>query len=123
MIGDIYHIKFIIPNIGEAKGEMIRIRGPHLTELIARELPINSRGLKREDLFLIPINVLYAIEKPTNSAKKGDIIFEPQSKAIIVLLEDKKFETKIANLGSIVRNLKIFENLTHSTGIRIEIIN
>jgi hypothetical protein len=123
MIGDIYHIKFIIPNVGEAEGEMIRIRGPHLTELIARELPINSRGLKREDLFLIPVNVLYAIEKPTNIGKKGDIIFEPQSKAIIVLLNEKRFDTKVANLGSIVKNLKIFEKLTHSAGIRIEMLN
>ena len=123
MIGDIYKIKFILPNIGEAEGELIRIRGPHLTELINRELPINSRGLKRENLFLIPVNFIYAIEKPTTSAKRGDIIFEPKSKALIIILEDRKFDSKIAQLGSIVKNLKIFDKLSHSSGVRIESIS
>jgi hypothetical protein len=120
MIGDIYKIKFILPNIGEAEGELIRIRGPHLTELINRELPINSRGLKREKLFVIPVNFIYAIEKPTTAAKRGDIVFEPKSKALIIVLEDRKFDSKIAQLGSIVKNLKIFDKLTQSSGVRIE---
>jgi len=123
MIGDIYNIKFIIPKVGEAEGELIRIRGPHLTELINRELPINSRGLKRESLFLIPVNFIYAIEKPTTSAKRGDIVFEPKSKAIIIILEDRKFDSKIAVLGSVVKNLKVFDKLTQSTGVRIESLN
>jgi hypothetical protein len=123
MIGDIYNIKFILPNIGEAEGELIRIRGPHLTELINRELPINSRGLKRENLFLIPVNFIYAIEKPATVAKRGDIIFEPKSKAIIIILEDLKFDSKIAVLGTVVKNLKIFDKLTQSTGVRIESLN
>ena len=123
MIGDIYNIKFILPNIGEAEGELIRIKGPHLTEHINRELPINSRGLKRENLFFIPVNFIYAIEKPTITAKRGDIVFEPKSKAIIILTEDRKFDSKIAVIGSIVKNLKIFDKLTQSTGVRIESLN
>ena len=123
MLGDIYNIKFILPNIGEAEGELIRIKGPHLTELINRELPINSRGLKRENLFFIPVNFIYAIEKPTTAAKRGDIVFEPKSKAIIIILEDRKFDSKIAVLGSITKNLKCFDKLTQSTGVRIESLN
>ena len=123
MIGDIYNIKFILPNIGEAEGELIRIKGPHLTELMNRELPINSRGLKREDLFLIPVSFIYAVEKPTNTAKRGDIVFEPKSRAIIVILADRKFDSKIAVIGSVVKNLKIFDKLTQSSGVRIESLN
>jgi hypothetical protein len=119
MIGDIYSIKFIIPNIGEAEGELIRIRGPHLTELISKSLPINSRGLIRDGMFVIPINVLYAAEKPTNSGKRGDIVYEPNSKAIIILLKDKKFDKKIANIGSISKKLDILDKLQQSSGVRI----
>ena len=119
MLGDIYNIKFIIPNRGEAEGELIRIKGPHLTELISNSLPINSRGLLREDMFVIPINVLYATEKPTNSGKRGDIVYEPNSKAIIILISDKKFDRKIANIGSISKNLELFDNLKQSLGVRI----
>ena len=120
MLGDIYKIKFILPNIGESLGELIRIKGPHLTELINRNLPINSRGLKREDMFFIPIDVLYAAEKPTITGNRGDIVYEPKAKALIVLVNDKKFDTKIANIGSITKNLEIFENLRMSSGVRIE---
>ncbi|MCG3215298.1 MAG: hypothetical protein KAS63_01140 [Candidatus Heimdallarchaeota archaeon] len=120
MIADIYKIRFILPNIGESEGELIRIRGPHLTELINRNLPINSRGLKREDLFFIPIDVLYAVEKPTNAGKRGDLIFEPKAKALIILLAEKKFDTKVANIGSMTNNLEIYDKLKMSSGVRIE---
>lgn len=123
MIGDIYKIKFILPNIGEAEGELIRISGPHLTEKINRNLPINSRGLKREDMFVIPINVLYAVEKPTNVGKRGDIVYEPNSQALIIILEERRFDSKIANLGAIKKNIKIFDNLKMSSGVRLEAIS
>ena len=119
MIGDIYNIKFIIPNIGEAEGELTRIKGPHLTELIFKNLPIDSRGLVRDGMFVIPINVLYAAEKPTNSGKRGDIVYEPNSKALIVLLADKKFDKKIANIGSITKKIDVFDKLQQSSGVRI----
>ncbi|MHA1223026.1 MAG: hypothetical protein ACTSSG_07925 [Candidatus Heimdallarchaeaceae archaeon] len=120
MLGDIYNIQFILPNIGKVEGELVRIKGPHLTELINQNLPINARGLKREDMFIIPINVLYAVEKPVRSGSRGDIIYEPNSKSIIVLTQEKQFDTKVANIGSITKNLQIFDELKVSSGVRIE---
>lgn len=120
MSGDIYKIKFTFPNIGEAIGELVRIKGPHLTEIFNRNLPVTSRGLKREDLFVIPVNFLYAIEKPTSLGKKGDIIFDAKSKAVIILLADKKFDTKVANIGRITKGMKIVEKIERSSGVRIE---
>ena len=122
MLGDKYPIKFILPGIGEAQGELIRIKGPHLTEIIFRNLPLNSRGLKRDGLFIMPTSVLYAIEKPVINGKKGDICYDSKSKAIIILLAEKTFESKIANIGSITKNFKIFENLKMSIGVRIEAV-
>ena len=74
-------------------------------------------------LFNSAVNFIYAIEKPTTAAKRGDIVFEPKSKAIIIILEDRKFDSKIAVLGSITKNLKCFDKLTQSTGVRIESLN
>ncbi len=120
MIGDIYRIKFILPGKGDAEGELIRIKGPHLTELINRNLPITSRGLKREGMFVIPTQVLYAIEKPKETGKKGEIAYDSKAKAIIVLLSDQRFDSKMAVIGAITKNLKIIEKLQTSTGVRIE---
>ena len=105
--------------MGETEGELIRIKGPHLTELIYKSLPINSRGLVRDDMFVIPINVLYAAEKPTNAGRRGEIVYEPNSKALIILLAEKKFDKKIANIGSIKKNLEILDKLQQSSGVRI----
>jgi hypothetical protein len=121
MIGDRYSIKFIIPGKGEAIGELVRIKGPHLTEIINRNLPINSRGLVREGMFVIPTNVLYTIEKPVSLGKKGDIVYDSKAKAIIILLEEKRFDSKMANIGEITKGLKIFESLKMSSGVRIEV--
>ncbi|MHA1399744.1 MAG: hypothetical protein ACTSQE_05320 [Candidatus Heimdallarchaeaceae archaeon] len=115
-----YRIKFIIPNLGEAEGELIRIKGPHLTEQFMRILPINSRGLKREQLFIIPINAQYTVEKPTLKGNKGDIIYDPQSKSLLILLDSKSFGFRVANVGKIVKNLELFEKLSISSGVRIE---
>lgn len=121
MIGDRYSIKFTIPDKGEVLGELVRIKGPHLTELINRNLPINSRGLLREGMFIIPTNVLYTIEKPVNLGKKGDIVYDSKAKAIIILLEEKRFDSKMANIGEITKGLKVFESLKMSSGVRIEV--
>jgi hypothetical protein len=120
MIGDVYKIKFTIPGMGEAEGELVRIKGPHLTERINRSLPITSRGLKRGDMFVIPTQVLYAIEKPRDLGKKGEIAYDSKAKAIIILLADQRFESKMAVIGSITKNLKTFENLKSSAGVKID---
>ncbi len=120
MIGDVYKIKFTIPGMEDVEGELVRIKGPHLTEIINRSLPITSRGLKRGDMFVIPTEVLYAIEKPREFGKKGEIAYDSQAKAIIILLADQNFDSKMAVIGSVTKNLKTFENLKTSAGVKIE---
>ncbi|MCK5303786.1 MAG: hypothetical protein KAJ72_00945 [Candidatus Heimdallarchaeota archaeon] len=122
MTGELYKIKFIFPNKGESEGELIRVKGPHLTEIFNRNLPLNSRALKRENLLFIPVTFYYAAEKPGISGKKGDIIFDPHSKAVVILLADTKFDLKVANIGSITKNMKLIEKIESSSGVRIESI-
>ncbi|MBY9000519.1 MAG: hypothetical protein KGD64_06360 [Candidatus Heimdallarchaeota archaeon] len=122
MTGDLYKIKFIFPNMGDAEGELIRVKGPHLTEIFNRSLPVNSRGLKRGDLFVIPVSFYYAAEKPLKIGKKGDIVFDPLAKAVIILLAETRFDLKVAVIGSITKNMKIIEKIERSSGVRIESI-
>ena len=122
MTGELYKIKFIFPNMGNAEGELIRVKGPHLTEIFNRNLPLNSRGLRRENLFVIPVTFYYAAEKPMKIGKKGDIIFDPRAKAVIILLAETRFDLKIAVIGSITKNMKVIEKIERSSGVRIESI-
>ncbi len=122
MTGELYKIKFIFPNKGESEGELIRVKGPHLTEIFNRNLPVNSRALKRENLFIIPVTFYYTAEKPVSLGKKGDIIFDPRSKAVVILLADTRFDLKVANIGFITKNMKLIEKIERSSGVRIESI-
>ena len=106
--------------MGEIRGELHRIRGPHLTEMIYASLPITTRCLKRGDLLVIPINILYSVEKPEYSASQGDIVYEPNSKSLIIPLRSTTFDNKVARIGKIVNNFPLFEQLKGSTGIRLE---
>jgi len=120
MIGESYFIKLVIPNQGEAEAELIRVKGPHLTEIIFDSLPITSRGFKRDGMFFIPINALYAVEKPSTSGRRGDIIYDSKGKSLFLLLSEKTFDTKIANIGRVNKNLEIFDKIASSAGVRIE---
>jgi len=120
MFGEVYTIKFVVPNLGDVKAELQRIKGPHLTERIVSSLPITTRCLKRGDILVIPINVLYSVEKPTHSGNRGDIIYEPNSKSLIIPLQSTSFDQKVAKIGKIINNFIIFETLKGSVGVRIE---
>ncbi|GAH48997.1 unnamed protein product, partial [marine sediment metagenome] len=54
--------------------------------------------------------------------KKGNIIFDPRSKAVVILLADTRFDLKVANIGSIIKNMKLIEKIEKSSGVRIESI-
>ena len=123
MFGELYNIKLIIPNVGEVKGDLYRIKGPHLTEKIFSALPINTRCLKRNDMLIIPINILYAVEKPEHSGSVGDIIYEPNSKSLIIPLKTIEFNQKVAKIGKITHNFSILKKLKGSAGVRIDKIN
>ncbi|UJG41772.1 MAG: hypothetical protein K9W45_04730 [Candidatus Heimdallarchaeum aukensis] len=120
MIGVNYHIKMIIPNKGEINAELIRIKAPQLTEQLVRILPLNTRAIRRENIFLIPINQTFGIEKPMKKVKKGDLVYDPKSQAILVILEDSELDFRVAQIGIVVKNLDLIQEIKTTVGVRIE---
>ena len=123
MIGVNYHIKMIIPGKGEIYAELIRIKAPQLTEQLVRILPLNTRAIRRENIFLIPINQTFGIEKPIKKVKKGEIVYDPKSQAILVILEDSELDFRVAQIGIIVKNLDLIQEIKTTVGVRIEILS
>ncbi|MHA1865792.1 MAG: hypothetical protein ACTSVB_02125 [Candidatus Heimdallarchaeaceae archaeon] len=123
MIGVNYHIKMIIPNKGEINAELIRIKAPQLTEQLVRILPLNTRAIRRGNIFLIPINQTFGIEKPIKKVKKSDLVYDPKSQAILIILEDTELDFRVAQIGTVVKNLKLIQKLKTTVGVRIESLN
>ena len=46
--------------------------------------------------------------KSTKAVKKGDIIYNPKSDELIVLLEDREMSSKVNIIGQITENLGLF---------------
>ncbi|UJG44579.1 MAG: hypothetical protein K9W46_05210 [Candidatus Heimdallarchaeum endolithica] len=123
MIGVNYHIKMIIPNKGEINAELIRIKAPQLTEQLVRILPLNTRAIRRGNIFLIPINQTFGIEKPIKKVKKSDLVYDPKSQAILIILENTELDFRVAQIGTVVKNLELIQKLKTTVGVRIESLN
>ena len=113
-------VKFIIENIGEAEGELIRHLSPRTIDMIVRKLPVEGRAAlwKEEVYFEIPIKM--GEEKAKATVEKGTIAFWPMGSAICVFYGESQPYSPVNILGKITKNLKLFEQIKSGTKIKME---
>ncbi|RJS70288.1 hypothetical protein CW693_00165 [Candidatus Bathyarchaeota archaeon] len=113
-------VKFIIENIGEAEGELIRHLSPRTIDMIVRKLPVEGRAAlwKEEVYFEIPIKM--GEEKAKATVEKGTIAFWPMGSAICVFYGESQPYSPVNILGKITKNLELFEQIKSGTKIKLE---
>ncbi|RLI40965.1 hypothetical protein DRO59_08100 [Candidatus Bathyarchaeota archaeon] len=113
-------VKFIIENLGEAEGELIRHLSPRTIDMIVRKLPVEGRAAlwKEEVYFEIPIKM--GEEKAKATVEKGTIAFWPMGSAICVFYGESQPYSPVNILGKITKNLKLFEQIKSGTKIKME---
>ena len=113
-------VKFIIENIGEAEGELIRHLSPRTIDMIVRKLPVEGRAAlwKEEVYFEIPIKM--GEEKAKATVEKGTIAFWPMGSAICVFYGESQPYSPVNILGKITKNLELFEQIKSGTKIKME---
>ena len=77
-------LKFIIEELGEAEGEIVRFLAPRTIDTIVRKLPVEGRAAiwKEEVYFEIPVKIGEEKAKPT--VETGAIAFWPMGSALCV---------------------------------------
>ena len=119
---DVSHIKvkFIIENLGEAEGELVRFLAPRTIDYIVRKLPIEGRAAlwKEEVYFEIPIKMGEEKAKPT--VETGTIAFWPMGSALCVFYGKSQPYSPVSILGKITSNLELFRQVKSGATIRVE---
>ena len=113
-------IKFIIDELGEAEGELVRFLAPRTIDMIVRKLPIEGRAAlwKEEVYFEIPVKM--GEEKAKGTVEKGTIAFWPMGSAICIFYGESQPYSPVNVLGKITKNLEVFSQVKSGTKIRVE---
>jgi hypothetical protein len=113
-------IRFIIENVGEAEGELVRIRSPRTTDAIIRQLPIEGRAAlwQKEVYFDIPVKMGNEKAKPT--VEKGDLAYWPMGSALCIFYGETQPYSPVNIIGKVTKNLELFEQVKSGTKIIVE---
>jgi hypothetical protein len=113
-------VKFVVDELGEAEGELVRHLAPRTIDMIMRKLPLEGRAAlwKEEVYFEIPLKM--GKEKAKSSVEKGTIAFWPLGSAICIFFGETQPYSPVNVLGNIVKNLELFEEVKSGTKIRVE---
>ena len=115
-------IKFIIDNIGEAEGQLIRHLAPRTVEAITRKLPMEGRAAlwKEEVYFEIPVKMGKEKAKPT--VEKGQIAFWPMGSALCIFYGESQPYSPVNIVGQITKDVELFKQVKSGTKIKVEVI-
>jgi hypothetical protein len=113
-------IKFIIENLGEAEGELIRHLAPRTVDAIVKKLPIEGRAAlwKEEVYFEIPVKSGEEKAKPT--VEKATIAYWPMDSALCIFYGESQPYSPVNIIGKVTKNLELFKQVKSRTKIRIE---
>ncbi|MEM3464622.1 MAG: cyclophilin-like fold protein [Candidatus Bathyarchaeia archaeon] len=114
-------IKFVIEELGEAEGELVRFLAPRTVDTVVRKLPIEGRAAlwKEEVYFETPIKM--GEEKPKSTVEKGTIAFWPMGNALCIFYGESQPYSPVNVLGKITKNLELFRQVKSGTKIRVEL--
>ncbi|NHJ46812.1 MAG: hypothetical protein FK733_03400 [Asgard group archaeon] len=118
---EVFPLKIKIDGIGEAEGELYRMKAPHSAENIYYSLPISGRVRIQDNAFayfLVEFQV--KPEHPTQDVEAGSIAYWPQAKAICIFWENAKPYSEVNIVGKITKNLELFKQMRSLTRIVIE---
>ncbi len=113
-------VRFVIDDLGEAEGQLVRHLAPRTVDMITRRLPIEGRAAlwKEEVYFEIPVKM--GEEKAKNKVERGVIAFWPMGSALCVFYGETQPYSPVNIIGEITKNLELFSKVKSGTKIRVE---
>ena len=116
-------VKFVIEELGEAEGELVRFLAPRTIDTIVRRLPVEGRAAlwKEEVYFEIPVKIGEEKAKPT--VETGTITFWPMGSALCVFYGQSQPYSQVNILGKVTKNLKLFEQVKSGATIKVELLS
>ncbi len=113
-------IKFIIEDLGEAEGELVRFLAPRTVDMIVRKLPIEGRAALWKEEVYFETSIKMGEEKAKGTVERGTIAFWPMGSAICIFYGESQPYSPVNILGQVTKNLELFSNVKSGTKIRVE---
>jgi hypothetical protein len=119
-----YLIKIDLFGIGRLYGRIIRHLAPLSADAVLDKMPFVLRGrfsFGSKSYWTLPGMELYKGLNPksSNIAKKGDLIYNPKTDELVIVLEDIKMENKINKIGEITDNLELILHARNGLNTKI----
>jgi hypothetical protein len=113
-------IRIVIEGVGDAEGELVRIRAPRTVDAITRALPIEGMAAlwKEEVYFDIPVKI--GSEKASASVEKGVLAYWPMGNAFCIFWGETQPYSPVNIIGNVTKNLELFERVGSGTKILLE---
>jgi hypothetical protein len=115
-------IRFLIGDLGEAEGELVRFLAPRSIDAIVRKLPFEGRAAlwKEEVYFEIPVKL--GKEKAKSAVDEGTIAFWPMGSAFCIFFGQSQPYSPVSILGKITKNLELFKQVKSGNTIKVELL-
>ena len=113
-------VKFLIEEIGEAEGELIRFFAPRTVDTLVKLLPVEGRAAhwKEEIYFEIPVKI--GEEKAKSTVESGTIAYWPMGNALCIFYGESQPYSPVNVIGKVTKNLHLFAQTESGKKIRVE---
>ncbi|GAG58119.1 unnamed protein product [marine sediment metagenome] len=121
-------IKIDLFGIGTINGELLRYYAPLSADAIIDKLPIVLRGrfsFGSKTYWTLPGMEIYKGNNPKSikSVEKGEIIYNPKTDELIILLENAEMPNKVNKIGKVSDNLEILLKARNGLNTKISKVN
>lgn len=113
-------VKFIIENLGEAEGELVRHLAPRTVDAITKRLPLEGRAALWKEEVYFEIAIKAGEEKAKPVVEKGTIAYWPMNGAICIFYGESQPYSPVNIIGTVTKNLELWKQVKSGTKIRIE---
>ena len=113
-------IRIVMEGVGEAEGNLLRIRSPRTVDAIVRELPIEGRAALWQEEVYFDIPVKMGSEKASPTVEKGTLAYWPMGNAFCIFWGRTQPYSPVNIIGNVTKNLELFERVKSGVKIIVE---
>ncbi|MBS7651150.1 MAG: cyclophilin-like family protein [Candidatus Bathyarchaeia archaeon] len=113
-------VKFIVEDLLEAEGELVRFLAPRTVEALVRAMPIHGVTATMKDMVYFSTPVRMGSEKPRLQVDGGMLTYWPMASSICIFLERSQPYSPMNIIGNLGVDPSVFREV--GTGRRIRMV-
>ena len=96
---------------GDVKILLTRHLSPITVERLYKNVPLSGLTIKTNDLLYISINLEGRLERPLKKLKKGQLVFSPANKSLIIALTDLNIDFPATPLEEVLEGMEVLRSI------------